>query len=246
MYTENKPLIEADTHCHTNVSHHAYSSLEEMAAGAVRHGLKCIVITNHGPAMKDGAHIWHFGNMRTLPKYINGLRVLHGAEANIIDYEGNLDIDERYQNELDWVIASMHEPIIEPSSVENHTKGYLKIAQNPYVDVVGHSGSGSFIFDYEKVIPAIRDAGKLIEINNHSFEARLGATENCEKIALLCKKHNCPIVVNSDAHNSFVIADVGVAFAMLRRIDFPFELIINLTFERLAKWILNKRNRNII
>ena len=32
-------------------------------------------------------------NLKCLPKEINGVRLLLGAEANIIDLEGNIDLD---------------------------------------------------------------------------------------------------------------------------------------------------------
>ena len=48
--------IIADLHTHTIVSDHAYSTLEEMVAGAARANLAAIAITDHGPQMPDGAN----------------------------------------------------------------------------------------------------------------------------------------------------------------------------------------------
>ena len=62
--------IIADLHTHTNVSAHAHSSLEEMVQGAKRAGLSAIAITNHGPAMEDGAHQWHYANLNIVPRKI--------------------------------------------------------------------------------------------------------------------------------------------------------------------------------
>lgn len=237
--------IEADLHCHTIASDHAYSTVLEMATYAHKLGLRAIAITDHGPKMEDGAHDWHFGNLRSLPPYIEGVRVLHGAEANIINYEGKLDIWERYQKELDWVIVSMHNPCLKPGTIEQHTEAYLAAAENPYVDVIGHSGSPDFKYDYEKVIPIFGEKGKIVEINSHSFVARRGSAENCITIAKICKKYGVSVVVDSDAHSCFSIGDLKQAANMLSSINFPQELILNRSFDAVAEFIEKKRNRPI-
>jgi putative hydrolase len=238
--------IKTDTHCHTVASTHAYSTVVEMAAYARKSGFSAIAITDHGPAIPDGAHEWHFGNLRSLPPYIDGVRVLHGAEANILDFKGNIDINKELLKELDWIIASFHDPVAGPATVEQATQAYLAVAENPYVDVIGHSGTESYKYDYEKAIPVFGQKGKLVEINSHSFEARSGAKENCLVIAQLCKKYRVPIVVNSDAHSCFSVGEFSSAIQMLASIEFPPELILNRTFESLAEFISKKRNRNVI
>ncbi len=245
MYSEIYK-IKTDTHCHTVASTHAYSTVLELAEYAGKVGLSAIVVTDHGPALPDGAHEWHFTNLRCLPKYINGIRVLHGAEANILDSEGRLDINEKLQKELDWIIASFHEPVAGALTIEQCTKAYLAVAENPYVDVIGHSGTQAYKYDYERVIPVFLQKGKFVEINSSSFEARQGAKENCRNIALLCKKYNVPIVVSSDAHSCFSVGNFSNAVQMLASIDFPLGLIANRTFESLAEYISKKRNRSII
>jgi putative hydrolase len=239
-------LIEADMHMHTIASSHAYSTVVELAQFAQFKGLKAIAITDHGPGLPDGAHPWHFGNQRCLPPFIQGVRVLHGAEVNIMDYDGNIDLPLLYQKQLMWIIASFHDPCLEPASIEKHTEAYLKLAENPYIDVIGHSGSDNFKYDYEKVLPFFKEKNILVEINSHSFEARLGSLKNCKEIALICKEYEIPIVVNSDAHSCFSVGNVEEAFKMLDEIEFPYELIINLTLDRLAAWIKTKRGINII
>jgi putative hydrolase len=239
-------LIEADMHMHTIASTHAYSTVIELTQFAQFKGLKAIAITDHGPGIPDGAHPWHFGNMRCLPPYIHGVRVLHGAEANIMDYNGKLDLPLQYQRELTWIIASFHDPCVEPAGINEHTQAYLKLAENPFVDVIGHSGGDNFKYDYEKVLPVFKEKKILVEINSHSFEARAGSFKNCKEIALICKENKIPIVVNSDAHSCFSVGEVEEAFNMLDEIDFPHELIINQTLERLSAWIKAKKNIDVI
>ena len=89
----------------------------------------------------------------------------------------------------------------------------------------------------EKVIPAFGENHKLVEINNHTFEARKQNAENCKKIALACKKCGVPIVVDSDAHFETKVGEFGFALRMLEEIDFPEELILNASEERLQAYL---------
>ena len=104
-------------------------------------------------------------------------------------------------------------------------------------DIIAHSGDPLYAYDYEKVIPLFGENHKLVEINNHSFDARRQNIENCKKIALCCKKHGVPIVVSSDAHFEAYVGDFGHALEMLSEIDFPEELILNASAERLNDYL---------
>ena len=83
--------IKTDLHTHTLASTHAYSTLEENCRGAFANGLEGINMSDHGPSMPDAPYEGHFSNMRILPEYIHGVKVWKGAEANIVDYDGNID-----------------------------------------------------------------------------------------------------------------------------------------------------------
>ncbi|MDR3552438.1 MAG: phosphatase [Clostridia bacterium] len=238
--------VKTDLHCHTIASAHAFSTVLELAQYAAKKGLEAIAVTDHGPAIPDGAHLWHFGNQRCLPPYIHGVRVLHGAETNIIDFEGNVDLPADILKKLDWVIASFHAPVINPGTPEQHTQAYLRLAENPLIDVIGHSGDGKFAYDYEKVLPVFKNNHKLVEINSHSFLARPGSQRNCREIALLCKRFSVPVVVDSDAHVCFEVGMLGAACELLEDIDFPQDLIMNLTLARIAGWLKSHRGRDIL
>lgn len=239
-------VLETDLHTHTIASTHAYSTVLELATYAAKKGLKVIAVTDHGPAMDDAPHPWHFGNLSVLPPVIEGVRVLHGIEANIVDFDGTLDLEERYLSRLDWVVASFHDVCCTPGTVEEHTRAYLRLAENPYLDVIGHSGRGPYPYDYDTVIPVLKEKGKLVEINSHSLGEPMCSVETCRKIAMACKKYGAPVTVDSDAHTCFAVGDTGGAVRMLAEIDFPLELIINRTAESLAAWIRARRGRNIL
>lgn len=230
--------ITVDTHTHTNVSDHAFSTLEENLAAAKRKGLEGIAMTNHGPDLGDGAVWFHFFSQRNLPKYIEGVRLLTGAEADIMDEEGKLDIEDKFLKNLEVVIASFHTPCFPPNSPkEVVTKAWLNTLDNENVDVLGHMGDGRYMCDYEAVVKKAKETGKIIEINNHSFRARAGSGENCKEIALLCKKYSVPVVLSTDAHISFDIGEVPNSISLLEEIEFPEELILNTSLKKLCDYL---------
>lgn len=238
--------IIADLHTHTNVSHHAHSSLEEMVRGAKRAGHRAIAITNHGPAMEDGAHQWHFANMTIVPRKMDGVAVLRGVELNILPPDGGIDpIELRYLKNLDYVIASFHVQAFPPATREVHTLALENILRNPYVTTFGHLGTEDFAFDQERIISQCNQFGKIVEINNNSLAIRRGSRENCTSIAKLCMKYKVPVVVTSDAHIAHMVGKVDAAMAMLEGIGFPEELILNTDWDKLAAYFQKIRGLDI-
>ncbi|MEF2919080.1 MAG: phosphatase [Acutalibacteraceae bacterium] len=226
--------IVADTHTHTLASTHAYSTAQEMIKSASEKGLYAIALTDHGYNMpgspKKGE--WFFECLGAIPAYLYDVRVLKGVEANVSDYKGGLDMPTETLNTLEWVVASMHSLTINGKpNYEKCTNAWLKIAENPFVNVIGHSGADYFKFDYEKVIPVFGKNGKLVEINGNTFRAKKGFMSNCVEIAKICMKTNTRIIVNSDAHFSTAVADVDDAMKMLEDINFPKRLIVNADVE---------------
>ncbi|MGM9551845.1 MAG: phosphatase [Clostridia bacterium] len=230
--------ITVDTHTHTNVSHHAFSTLEENIAFAAKNNLEGIAMTNHGPDLGDGAVWFHFKSARHLPKYVRGVRLITGAEVDIMDESGRLDIDDELLKNLELVIASFHTPCFPPNSDKDVvTRAWLNTLENENVDVLGHMGDGRYMCDYETVVKKAKEKGKIIEINNHSFKVRAGSNENCREIALLCKKYSVPVVLSTDAHFSEEIGIVPNSVKLLEEIDFPKELILNTSLKKLCDYL---------
>ena len=236
--------IIADTHCHTIASTHAYSSLTEVVHAASLAGLYAVAITDHGRTMPGAPGKWYFRNLQVVPRYLENVLVLRGIEANVINYNGELDLDEDDLVTLNWVVASMHDVTMPQgkSSVEQCTGAWLRVAQNPHVHVIAHSGSEKFKYDYEKVIPEFGRQGKLVEINEGSFLVRKASVQNCVSIAKTCKKYGVPIIVNSDSHFHTSVGKFSQALAMLNEINFPEELVVNSSVERFQKYLSEHTN----
>ncbi|MPM85515.1 putative phosphatase YcdX [bioreactor metagenome] len=186
----------------------------------------------------------HFKKMTCLPKYIQGVRVLGGVEANIMDYNGSLDMPVYILEKLDWVIASMHESHLPSTTTQNHSQAWIEIAKNPHVDLIGHCGDDRFRFDYEKVIKVFKEYNKILEVNNHSFIAREGSKKNCVELSKLCMKYEVPILLTSDAHFCLSVGDVSESIEMLEEINFPNKLILNTDYDVLISEIKRLRGRD--
>lgn len=232
-------IIAVDTHTHTNISHHAYSTLEENLAAARRKGMEGIAVTNHGPLIGDGAHPWHFSSLKNFKNYVYGVRLLRGAEVNIMDADGTIDLDDYALAPLEIVIASMHTPCFAPGQGEDVvTKAYLNMLdKNPKVNIMGHMGDGRYRCDYRAVLKRVKETGRIVEINHHSFDVRRGSKENCREIALICRELKIPVVMSTDAHFSDDIGEVENSWQLLKEIDFPQELILNTSLKKLAGYL---------
>lgn len=237
--------ILTDLHTHTGVSVHAYSTLYENMLAAKQKGLEMVACTDHTPALEDAPHIWHFTCLKDLPRTIEGITLLRGAEVNILDGEGHVDLPDEVMEKLDIVVASIHGPVYMKGCGGDHTATWLGVIENPHIDILGHSGSPSYAYDIETVVKAAKAANKCIEINNHSFEVRRDNIERCREIALACKRIGTYVSVDSDAHFMSNVGKVDLAVDMLRGIDFPEKLIVNLNAERVVEYISMRRNRRI-
>ena len=229
--------LVADLHTHSIASTHAYATITEMAQEASELGLFALAITDHARKMPGAPGSFYFESLCILPQYLKGVRLLRGIEANICDYDGNLDVENSLQNSLDWIVASMHTITIDgEATVEKCTNAYLKLAENPNVNVIGHSGSEYFKYDYETVIPKFAKEGKLVEINDSAFRNKKSCLENCVTIAKLCKKYKARICVDTDSHFTHTLGRAYETLEILKDIDFPESLIVNTNVDRLKAY----------
>ena len=118
-----------DVHTHTIASGHAYSTIEEMARAAARKGLEILGITEHAPGIPGTCDPIYFRNLHVVPREMSGVRLLLGAELNILDVNGTLDLDEHYYRMLDLRIAGIHQLCYTPGTPEENTDGMMDFAR---------------------------------------------------------------------------------------------------------------------
>lgn len=234
----------ADIHTHSVISQHAYSTIDENAKAANQKGLKLIAMTDHAPGMKNTAPRAFFTNYHVLPNFLHNVEILHGAELNIMDYDGTVDLQEDILKTLDIAIASLHPPCISFGTKEENTKACIKAMENPFVDILGHPGDPRYPIDVKKIVQTSKETKCLLEINNASLVPsgfRKGSDIIIEQILHYAMKYEVPIVLGSDAHFYTQIGDFTYCNSLLEKIDFPDELVINTSVEKLKKAL--KRNK---
>jgi putative hydrolase len=230
-----------DTHTHSVSSGHAYSTIDDLARGARKRRLKGFVLTDHGPAMPGGPYRFHFANLRIIPKKICGVFFFKGAETNIMNGDGGIDLDPKYCKRLDFVMAGFHEVCFGSQGREANTKTLIAVLANPLVDGISHPGNPVFPIDIEEVVKAAAKYGKALEINNSSFRIRPGSEENCRAVAQLSKQYGSLLSCGSDAHYWKDVGSFTKAKALLKETDFPPELVINSSLERFRVFIEKHR-----
>ncbi len=232
-----------DTHTHTTVSGHAYSTLLENLEFASSKGLSGICVTDHAESVIGAQPNFCVGLHVIFPEEYKGVRIISGAELNIIDYDGNVDMEKKWYEKADFLIASLHDITIEKKGMKEHTSAMLGAIANPYIDIIGHPGNSHFEVDIEAVVLEAKKYNKLIEVNNHSFAVRAGSEGNCKDFIRLCKKHDVRICVGSDAHICFKIGAFENAIAVLIEEEFPKELIVSATIESFDEYLRERKAR---
>lgn len=233
--------FEVDTHCHTIASGHAYSTVVENATMAAKKDLKMIAITDHGPAMPGGPHKYHFGNLDVVPRNIDGVTILRGVEANIIDFDGNLDLDEYYLKRLDIVLAGLHTHCYPGGDIKKNTRALIKAMENPYVDIIVHPGNPEFPIDIDNFVLAAKKNGVCIEINNSSLTvSRKGSYENCVLIAKKAAEYKAKISVGSDAHICYDVGNFRSAKEIIEDARISQQNILNTSYEKVIDYLKSK------
>ncbi|ROR28140.1 putative hydrolase [Mobilisporobacter senegalensis] len=232
--------IVIDTHSHTIASGHAYNTIEEMAKAASEKGIKLLAITEHAPNMPGTCHDFYFHNLKVVTRMRHGVELLLGVELNVIDYEGNVDLDDETLRGLDIAIASLHVPCIKPGSMDENTNALIGAMKNPHVKIIGHPDDSKYPLDYERLVKAAKEHHVLLELNNNSLNPngfRLNAKENDIKMLNLCKEYGVPITLGSDAHVAEDIANYCYSKEILEITDFPEDLIMNTSIERFKAFL---------
>ena len=235
-----KHELKLDVHTHTVMSGHAYSTLQEMVAAAQQKNLNILGITEHAPGIPGTCNPIYFRNLHVVPRQFGNLRLLLGAELNILDTKGTLDLDEYYYKMLDIRIAGIHLLCWEGGTVEENTQGMINAIRNPWTQIISHPGDGTAELLFEPIVLAAKESKTLLEINNSSLNPNRNketALRNNLEILRLCKRYEVPVVLSSDAHISYAIADYSFIWPLLQETEFPDELIMNYFPARFLSYI---------
>lgn len=222
---------KTDLHTHTCASGHGTTdSITDLAREASKRQMEVLGISDHGPASPGSAGLSYFRGLFLCEPKRFGVHLRYGAEANILDTEGHLDIPDEILAKLDYCIISMHRPIYTSGSAAENTKACIRAMRRPNVKIIGHCDDSRFPVDYRELAKAALSFGAVPELNNVSLlpdSYRQDCRSNAVRLLQACEALSCPIVLSSDSHGRQHIGDAAAALALVAEMGFPRQLIVS-------------------
>lgn len=224
-----------DVHTHTTFSH-GKGSIEDNVQVAIARGLTKIGIADHGPGHRG------YGVKRAdLPKmrkeidrlktiYGDKIEILLGVEANVMGYDGEIDVTEEDKKYLDYILVGFHYgimpvsvkgfwnfiilnnlakliPALRKSAIKRNTDAFIRIMEKHDIYALTHP-SAKAKTDPVRLGRAAKKYGVLLESNEKHESLTV------EEIKLAAKE-GARFLVSSDAHKP---GDVGNFFNALERL----------------------------
>lgn len=196
-------------HNHTTASD-GQNSLREMAEAAIDLGLQYLGIADHSKSSFQ-ANGLNESRLRSQIAEIASLnseymaqgknfRLIAGNEVDILK-DGSLDFDDELLDELDYVVASVHNAMT--LSESDMTDRIIRAVQNPHVTMLGHLTGRlllkrePYAVDVAAVIEACAETRTIIELNCSPW--RLDMDWRWWKFA---KEKGVKCSINPDAHRA--------------------------------------------
>lgn len=221
--------LKTDLHTHTCASGHGTTDrITDLAREAAARKMAVLGISDHGPASPGSAGLSYFRSLFLCERQRFGVDLRYGAEANILDPDGHLDLPDDILNTLDYCIVSMHRPVYTSGSAAENTKAYIRAMRHPKVKIIGHCDDSRFPVDYRELVEAALSFGVSPELNNVSLlpdSYRKDCRANAIRLLQACEAFSCPIVLSSDSHGREHVGDASAALALTEEIRFPGRLI---------------------
>lgn len=237
-------MIIADYHTHTVYSHGTGSVLEN-ALVAKEKGLKEIAITDHG--FSHMAFNLKREKLKDLRRDIDeaqaktGVKIYLGVEANLMNYEGDVDVTAEDLKDIEVLVMGFHKGIkngfkafmgfsvgnvvadffkvYTKKRVAKNTQSYIRALEKYPIDIISHLNLTCKV-DVKKVAEACVKTNTYIEINCK----RIHFTK-AEVDAML--ETDVKFVIDSDAHSPERVGEDSLGVKVASMYGIPTERIVN-------------------
>ncbi len=225
--------VKGELHVHTNWSD-GKNTIEEMVSAARDRGYQYIGIADHssGVSIQGGeGYRRQMLEIRKLNQRIDGIRILCGAEINVMP-DGSLQTPDDVLAGMDFVIAAVHRNLGMPRA--QMTRRIIKAVENPYVDILAHPTSrrvlpvaagvetGPVDVDMEALFQAASEAGTILEIDSMPSRLDLNDAYACRARELGIK-----LIIDTDSHNTDSLRYVRYGVGIARRAWCRAEDVVN-------------------
>ena len=238
-----------DYHTHTTFSH-GIGSIEDNVKVAIEKGLREIAICDHGPG-----HFLYGVKKKNLPvmrreidrlnkKYEDeDINILLGVEANLIGFDGSIDMDDELIGYTDILLLGYHYGIVpnslragiefyiknpiskvtglgEKAAIDLNTLAFIKAINKYPVDFITHPGA-KVKLNIKELAKQASKVGTSLEINSKHGEL---SVENI-KIAI---ETDVDFIVNSDAHKPEDVGNIRKSLIRIKKAGLGLDRIKNI------------------
>lgn len=230
-------------------------SVEEMVMAGYNRGLRELGITDHGPrnigsgVKNENVYLEIKDILHSLKESYRGTKLLVGAEANVIDLQGRIDVSKEIRRKLDYTLIGLH-PYIFPvgagamcwilanqgvrgktrigKRVKNmNTKALVNAIHQNQALAITHPGLKMEI-DIPEVARACIERDTAWEINT---------SHRCPTLENVREASRCGVdfMVNSDAHFPENVGFLDYGSWVLEKNKVPLERIKNVKNELMGE-----------
>ena len=233
--------ILADYHTHTIYSH-GKGTIEENVKVAISKGIKTIGISDHGyKHMTYGVKVRDIAKMREeidkLNEKYSEINILLGMECNVLDEKGNIDLSDKFESYLDYVMAGYHfgstpnnlrglinhcdNYIIRSERAKEHnTNAIINAMRNNDIFIITHPGDKGDVY-IEEIAKVAKNTDTRLEINSsHGFL-------NVEQLKAIKHLEN-KLIIGSDAHIPNNVGNFKLAIDTIRKSGIDTKLVENI------------------
>lgn len=236
-------MLKVDLHTHSLRSGHALNTVDELASEASEKKMHLLGVVEHGPSMEGAPHKGYFWISDKLNK-LYGVEILLGVEANIINKNGEIDLDSHFLVKQKVVMAGIHTKTPYDTSLEDHTLSLINAMKNPFIKIISHPFRKDFKVNVKKIVEAACSTNTLLELNNQVFEEESNNQyflESYRKMINLCKKYGHPLIIGSDAHLAKGIGEDRSIIAVKNKIGLTDDIVINNRENELKLFLRNDK-----
>lgn len=212
--------IKGDLHSHTTATD-GRNSIEAMIEAAKARGYEYLAITDHTKSTRvaggldAAAFAKHLAQIRKIASRVSGIRVLCGAEVDILP-DGSLDLPDSLLSDMDLVVIAVHSHFKMPG--EQMTARILRAMDNRYATILAHPTGRRIGIrpPYEVDIEAVAKKAKarriFLEVNSHTDRLDL-KDSHCR----FAKDIGARCVINTDAHSTLEFANIRYGVVTAKR-----------------------------
>lgn len=209
--------IKGDLHVHSNYSD-GIDDIETIVVAAKKMGYEYIGICDHSKTSKIAGGLDEDTLKRrneeidSVQEKIKGIKILKGMEVDILS-DGSLDYSDSVMEELDFVIAAVHQGF-----AKNVTERMKSAMNNPFVDIIAHptgrllSGREGYKINIEEVMEYAAKKGVALEINASYDRLDLNDVN-----IIKAKNYGVIFIIGTDTHRIDMLGDIELGLGTARR-----------------------------